>query len=75
MAPIIDAAKVASGGASQDLAQFEPDPDGQGSVEPIEVSAANEPGDSQWVVWPDADEEADWAADELTQLTAAPRIR
>jgi len=57
---------------TQDLAQFEPDPDGQGTV----GGAADGPEhDPQWVVWTDAVGESDWADDELTQLTAGPRAR
>ena len=54
----------------QDLAQFEPDPDGVGSLESGAESTAPE-DDPQWIVWPDADDEAAWAAGELTQITMA----
>ncbi len=80
MAPSSDSAKVVVGDDGQVLAQFEPDPDGQGSVEPAaEPTAASDgPADPQWVVWADAEGESDWAGDELTQLTPGPaesRIR
>ncbi len=55
---------------TQELAQFEPDPEGVGSFEPAPVSAAPE-DDPQWIVWPDAAGEAAWAAAELTQIAAA----
>ena len=55
---------------TQDLAQFEPDPDGTGSLEPAAtpIGADDNP---QWIVWPDAQDEAEWAAAELTQITIA----
>ena len=60
----------------QDLAQFEPDPDGDGSSEPpVAAASAGEPDDPQWIVWPDADDESDWAASELEQIGAAPVTR
>ncbi len=55
---------------TQDLAQFEPDPDGVGSLESAATPTASE-DDPQWIVWPDADDEAAWAAAELTQITMA----
>ena len=55
---------------TQELAQFEPDPEGVGSVEPAAASAAPE-DDPQWIVWPDAAGEAVWAAAELTHITTA----
>src|SRR5207244_12306607 len=36
---------------TQDLAQFEPDPDGVGNLEPGTLPAAPE-DDPQWIVWP-----------------------
>jgi hypothetical protein len=56
---------------TQDLAQFEPDPEGVGSLEPGVAVAAGPEDDPQWVVWPDAADEAAWAAAELTQITTA----
>ena len=55
---------------TQELAQFEPDPEGVGSLEPGAVSTAPE-DDPQWIVWPDAAGEAAWAAAELTQIATA----
>jgi len=55
---------------TQDLAQFEPDPEGVGSLEPGTLPADAE-DDPQWIVWPDAADEAAWAAAELTQITTA----
>jgi len=72
MASILDP-KAAGDDEKQELAQFEPDPDGDGTVE---CPAADGPEhDPQWVVWTDAVGESDWADDELTQLTAGPRAR
>jgi hypothetical protein len=71
MAPILEAAKTAAAEAAQDLAQFEPDPDGQGSSETGGDGAApREPADPQWIVWDDAEREKAWAAAELTQMGA-----
>jgi hypothetical protein len=49
---------------AQDLAQFEPDPDGRGTSEP---STAPDPdsGDPQWIVWSDAAAETAWAGCEF----------
>ena len=55
---------------TQVLAQFEPDPEGVGSLEPAAAATTAE-DDPQWIVWPDAAEEAAWAAAELTQMTTA----
>jgi hypothetical protein len=62
---------------TQDLAQFEPDPDGQGTVEsPLEMAGTDGgPDDPQWVVWTDAVGESDWADEELTQITAVFYVR
>ena len=69
MASMFDAAKAAGGEDTQELAQFEPDPDGQGSVDgPADATDAAD--DPQWVVWSDPQGESDWAGDELAQLTA-----
>ena len=54
---------------TQELAQFEPDPEGAGSLDPAAPPAAED--DPQWIVWPDAADEALWAAAELTQITTA----
>jgi hypothetical protein len=72
MAPILEAAKTAAAEASQDLTQFEPDPDGLGSSEGggAEQEAPTEPADPQWIVWDDPEREAAWAAAELTQIGA-----
>ncbi len=56
--------------AVQDLAEFEPDPAGEGSTEPGAPAACDTVDDPQWIVWADADEEAFWAAVELTQIGA-----
>ena len=60
------------GEPTQDLAQFEPDPDGAGSTDSPQQSAAPA-DDPQWIVWPDAADEAAWAAEELSQIAAAHR--
>ena len=71
MAPILEAAKTAAADATQDLAQFEPDPEGQGSSEGSgDGGAPREPVDPQWIVWEDAEREKAWAAAELTQMGA-----
>jgi len=71
MSPIVDAAKALTGEATQELAQFEPDPDGQGSTEAVrEPVSAQAPDDPQWIVWLDAERESAWAAAELTQIAA-----
>ena len=58
----------------QDLAQFEPDPDGDGTCDPPPATAsAGEPDDPQWIVFPDAADESAWAASELAQIGAAPK--
>jgi hypothetical protein len=51
------------------LAEFEPDPSGQGSTE-LAAPACDTADDPQWIVWVDADEEAVWAAIGLTQIGA-----
>src|SRR2546426_5674152 len=53
---------------TQDLAQFEPDPEGHGEIEAQPDDAS---GDTQWVVWADPEGESAWAASELDQI--APR--
>jgi len=71
-----DAAKVGGSNETQDLAQFEPDPDGQGSVEsPVEATGGDGPADPQWVVWSDPQRESDWADEELTQITPGFHVR
>ena len=73
MASILDAAKVADGDDTQELAQFEPDPDGLGTVD--HAAAEGPADDPQWVVWADADGESDWAGDELTHITPGFHVR
>ena len=55
----------------QDLAQFEPDPDGDGAREAppaVDAVAHGVPDDTQWVAWTDEVEEAYWADFELRSL-------
>jgi hypothetical protein len=74
MAPLFDAARNAAAEGAQRLEEFEPDPDGNGSVDcPLDASGSDD--DPQWVVWEHPEEESDWAANELSQLAAAPRKR
>jgi len=75
MAPIIDEAKVADAEAAQELAQFEPDPDGDGDVACApEVAVPDGPADPQWVAWDDPERESAWADSELGQITpTSPR--
>lgn len=50
----------------QDLAQFEPDPDGEGCCETPSLGVADADAlDPQWVVWDDPLSESEWAAVEL----------
>jgi hypothetical protein len=52
--------------AGQNLAQFEPDPDGfDAGVTQAAPAASAEPGDMPWIVWPTSAEESAWAANEL----------
>jgi hypothetical protein len=50
--------------AGQDLAQFEPDPDGYDGAA-ADAGAGNGDESQQWVVWPDASDESAWAEMEL----------
>jgi hypothetical protein len=61
-----------AGDATQDLAQFEPDPDGLGAGT-TETPADAPVDDPQWVVWQDAGAEADWAAAKVPHLLPLPR--
>jgi hypothetical protein len=61
-----------AGDATQDLAQFEPDPDGLGA-EATATPAGTAGDDPQWVVWQDAGAEADWAAKLVRALPVPPR--
>ena len=49
---------------AQDLAQFEPDPDGRGTCEPL-LAPDMDAGDPQWIVWSDATTETTWVACEF----------
>ena len=52
--------------AGDNLAQFEPDPEGfDAGVTQAAPPASTEPGDIAWIVWPDSAEESAWAANEL----------
>jgi hypothetical protein len=57
----------------QDLAQFEPDPDGDGQRDPAAESAALARGagddSGQWIAWPDESGVSAWAAQGLRELT------
>lgn len=55
---------------TQDLAQFEPDPDGSGSSDSPPSTTATPADDPQWIVWPDPVDESAWAASELSQIGA-----
>jgi hypothetical protein len=52
----------------QDLAEFEPDPAGDGDTAPRAVGTPAD--DPQWIVWADPSEEAVWAEVELVQIGA-----
>ena len=58
--------RTAIGEPEQELAQFEPDPDGVGDLGTSPPSSAHD--DPQWIVWDDPAGEADWVAGELTQI-------
>ena len=50
------------------LAQFEPDPEGKGTVEvPLDTSGS-EADDFAWVTWDDAESELSWVIDELARI-------
>ena len=72
--PILEPPKTAAAEASQELAQFEPDPDGAGSTD-VRADGAppTEPADPQWIVWDDAERESAWADDELMQMGAGSK--
>lgn len=57
----------------QDLAQFEPDPDGDGQRDPAAESAALARGagddTGQWVAWPDESGASAWVEEGLRELT------
>ena len=50
---------------ANDLAQFEPDPEGHEGPPAAAEATVREVEDTPWVVWPDALEESVWAAMEL----------
>jgi hypothetical protein len=64
-----EAAVLFEDGRAQDLAQFEPDPEGHddatGACEAAGDQVSEAADDAQWVVWPDALDESLWAAMEL----------
>ena len=75
MASILDPARVIGDGEpTQDLAQFEPDPDGDVSAENA-AAPPDEPADAAWVVWTDPEGASAWAAAELDQLVPGRRAR
>jgi len=71
MASIVDAAKVVVDEPTQDLTQFEPDPDADGGADHQASASDDGPADPQWIVFPDPDRESDWALAELEQIGAA----
>jgi hypothetical protein len=54
----------------QELAQFEPDPDGVGCRDGEGAAVAAPADDPQWVVFPDPADESAWAASELSHIGA-----
>ena len=70
MASIVDAAKVVADAPTQDLNQFEPDPEADGGTEREATASDDGPADPQWVVFSDPDRESDWALSELKQIGA-----
>ena len=61
----VDPAAGLDGSLARDLTQFEPDPEGRGPVEAPSATADGDASDPQWIVWPDAARESDWAAVEF----------
>ncbi|HZP42577.1 MAG TPA: hypothetical protein VFD84_13855 [Candidatus Binatia bacterium] len=55
----------------QDLAQFEPDPDGDGERQRLDEEVAARPPDhpEQWIEWPGEADASAWAAGELRSMT------
>jgi hypothetical protein len=68
MMQFVDVADIAEGTLFGSLAQFEPAPD----MLDLEVTGDGslEDGESQWIVWEAVGAEYEWAATELTSLTA-----
>jgi len=60
-----DAVATEDAWAGQNLAQFEPDPEGFDATVPPAEPAASADADAPWIVWPTSAEESAWAADEL----------
>ena len=70
MALDLDVAGVEDAGiAGQGLAQFEPDPDGDGGREVGPAAPDGDAADPQWVVWPDAPRETAWVEGEQAAWT------
>ena len=57
---------------TQELAQFEPDPDGDGGVEAGATAVTDD--DPQWIVWEDPAGESEWVAEELGQIPSGWRV-
>jgi hypothetical protein len=74
MASIVDAVKVVADAPTQeptqDLTQFEPDPDADGGTDRQAAASDDGPADPQWVVFADPERESDWALSELEQIGA-----
>jgi len=51
--------------ARQNLAQFEPDPEGFDARVAPASTAGTDPGDASWIVWPSLADESAWAGNEL----------
>ena len=60
-----EAASLFEDARANDLAQFEPDPEGHEALPAASETAVCDAEDTLWVVWPDALEESAWAAMEL----------
>jgi len=60
-----EAASLFEDTRANDLAQFEPDPEGHEVLPATAEATIREVEDIPWVVWPDALEESVWAAMEL----------
>ena len=59
------AAAMEDAWAGQNLAQFEPDPEGYDASVTQAAPVASADADAPWIVWPTPAEESAWAANEL----------
>jgi hypothetical protein len=67
-----EAASLFEDARTNDLAQFEPDPEGHEGLPVAAETTVPEVADTPWIVWPDALEESVWAAMELRLYGNSP---